>query len=201
MEVARALRQLFPKHVFVATYNNLPNSWCNEETITKLKELKYRTNEGNLSTEDTYVLERPEFKNIKDAAQKELDGMFKDFIPEEKCKLRITQSWVNITEGQGYHPFHPHPNSFMSGVIYFKTSDDDAIWFKDHQNLTSSRVQLVQDSAVKHPVQAGQIIMFDSDMAHGVMPSDRKEERISLAFNTFPTGTIGDAKGLTELRL
>ena len=49
-------------------------------------------------------------------------------------------------------------------------------------------------------VNEGDVIMFPSSLTHMVQTVDG-EERISIAFNTFLKGTVGDTNDLTELML
>jgi ectoine hydroxylase-related dioxygenase (phytanoyl-CoA dioxygenase family) len=50
------------------------------------------------------------------------------------------------------------------------------------------------------PVQAGDLILFNSMLDHGVdQITDDKHVRISLAFNTWFVGEIGSKEALTKL--
>ena len=49
-------------------------------------------------------------------------------------------------------------------------------------------------------VEMGMISSSDSD-AYAEQWSDGNADRISLSFNVFPTGKIGDSDGLNELRI
>jgi hypothetical protein len=44
-------------------------------------------------------------------------------------------------------------------------------------------------------------VLFPSSLLHGVNPVEEDETRISLAFNTFFTGTLGTPKDLNELKV
>ena len=50
-------------------------------------------------------------------------------------------------------------------------------------------------------VKTGGIVLFPSSLTHNVESVTPKDTRVSLAFNTFLTGTLGDNKALTELKL
>ena len=49
-------------------------------------------------------------------------------------------------------------------------------------------------------VKTGDIVIFPSSLTHNVETVTAGTTRISLAFNTFLKGTIGDNKILTELK-
>jgi len=167
-------------------------------------------NEGNTSSIDNYILNRKEFKNIK----KYLDKCCKDYLniivcPKNNIELYITQSWLNFTEPNQFHHRHEHPNSVVSGVLYF---DSD---IKNDKILFSHPIPYRQITPEVHkdkwnhwnsqswwfPVETGNLFMFPSSTTHQVEIKQGNNTRISLAFNTFYKGTIGINNQLTELIL
>ena len=54
---------------------------------------------------------------------------------------------------------------------------------------------------MNHPVEKGDIILFDSQLPHSVDVAKRKEKRVSLAFNTFVVGELGSEDGLTFVNI
>ena len=167
-------------------------------------------NTGNINTKDNYILNRKEFKNIK----KFLDKHCKDYLdtvicPKDKIELYITQSWLNYTEANQYHHKHEHPNSVVSGVLYFDSDiKNDKILFshsKGYQQISpqadKEKWNLWNSGTWFFPVETGQLIMFPSSTNHQVETKKGNNTRISLAFNTFYKGTIGSNFELTELIL
>jgi hypothetical protein len=53
----------------------------------------------------------------------------------------------------------------------------------------------------RYKIKTGMLILFPSTVPHSVRTKRDNEERISLAFNTYIKGTLGDTKSLTELKL
>ena len=51
------------------------------------------------------------------------------------------------------------------------------------------------------PMKRGELILFPSNLTHSVPTNVGEEERISLSFNTWPKGNMGDIKSLTYLPL
>ena len=51
------------------------------------------------------------------------------------------------------------------------------------------------------PVKTLDVVLFPSSLTHRVEVKQGTNTRISLAFNTFIKGTVGNNKKLTELRL
>tara|TARA_B100000745_G_C20047278_1_gene357100 strand:- start:195 stop:815 length:621 start_codon:yes stop_codon:yes gene_type:complete len=166
-------------------------------------------NEGNINTKDNYILDRKEFKNIKkiidSACQNYLDTII---YPKNNIKLYVTQSWLNYTEDNQYHHKHRHPNSVISGVLYFDSNlENDKIIFTSppYQQISpeidDTKFNLFNSETWFFPVKTGDLFMFPSSTTHHVETKKGKNTRISLAFNTFYKGTMGNNKNLTELIL
>ena len=51
------------------------------------------------------------------------------------------------------------------------------------------------------PLKKGDLILFPSNLSHSVPANQSDEERISLSFNTWCTGSLGDIRSLTYLPL
>jgi len=167
-------------------------------------------NTGNINTKDNYILNRKQFKNIK----KFLDKCCEDYLnriicPKNNIKLYITQSWLNYTEANQYHHKHEHPNSVISGVLYFDSDiKNDKIVFshsKGYQQILpetdNTKWNLWNSSTWFFPVETGNLFMFPSSTTHQVETKKGTNTRISLAFNTFYKGSIGSNSALTELIL
>jgi uncharacterized protein (TIGR02466 family) len=169
---------------------------------------KCSKNTGNINTKDNYILNRKEFKNIK----KFLDKHCKDYLdtvicPKDNIELYITQSWLNYTETNQYHHKHAHPNSVVSGVLYFDSDvKNDKILFssnKGYQQISPEikDFNLWNSETWFFPVETGNLFMFPSSTTHQVETKKGTNTRISLAFNTFYKGSVGSNKNLTELIL
>ena len=167
-------------------------------------------NQGNINTKDNYILNRKEFKNIK----KFLDKHCKDYLdtvicPKNNIELYITQSWLNYTEANQYHHRHEHPNSVVSGVLYFDSDvKNDKILFshsRGYQQISpeidKEKFNLWNSGTWFFPVETGNLFMFPSSTTHQVETKKGNNTRISLAFNTFYKGSVGSNTELTELIL
>ena len=170
----------------------------------------FKKNEGNINTKDNYILNRKEFKNIK----KFLDKCCEDYLNRIICsknnvELYITQSWLNYTEANQYHHKHEHPNSVVSGVLYFDSDiKNDKILFAHPINyvqivpeIDKEKFNLWNSRTWWFPVETGNLFMFPSSTTHQVETKKGNNTRISLAFNTFYKGSVGSNDGLTELIL
>tara|TARA_R100001079_G_scaffold90288_1_gene52823 strand:- start:346 stop:963 length:618 start_codon:yes stop_codon:yes gene_type:complete len=165
-------------------------------------------NQGNFNTKDNYILNRKEFKNIK----KFLDKCCKNYLdkvicPKNNIELYITQSWLNYTDANQYHHQHQHPNSVISGVLYFDSDiKNDKILFThpivyEQIKPEVDKFNLWNSSTWFFPVETGNLFMFPSSTTHQVETKQGNNTRISLAFNTFYKGSIGSNIQLTELIL
>ena len=156
-----------------------------------------------LST-DMNVLDNEKLSDIKAFCQEMLDDFFlKVYNPinPNDVKLKLTQSWLNFTQGDRYHESHKHYNSFMSGVIYINAfKDKDSIIFKKpdtdfNWQIQSKHSSIYHCSHSHHSVGIGDIFIFPSNLYHGTPKTNNHHLRISLAFNSFLSGTIGYVEG------
>jgi uncharacterized protein (TIGR02466 family) len=151
-------------------------------------------------------------KSIKEFCEDHIDNYVKEVIkPRKELEFYITQSWLNVSEPGGSHGSHAHQNSIISGVFYISSPVGDGISFYD-PNIKIKRVIKI-DPDIENPSQwSGEIttaqlvtntlVLFPSWLDHGVpFNSEQTETRISLAFNVYFVGTIGDGSDLTELIL
>lgn len=162
-------------------------------------------NMGNITSNNRYVLDSPELKDLREYIQKSIDNYINTvYIPKKPVKMAITQSWLNYTQEGQYHHTHEHPNSFVSGCLYFDADKEhDKIFFhkKGYQQikLPTENFQLYNSDSWFFPVNTGDSVIFPSSLTHQVETKRGTNRRVSLAFNTFPVGYIGEEESLTAL--
>ena len=146
-------------------------------------------------------------KILTEHCQKYLDTVI---CPKDNIKLYITQSWLNYTDANQFHHKHEHPNSVVSGVLYFDSDiNNDKILFshsKGYQQISpiidDKKFNLWNSGTWFFPVKTGDLVMFPSSTTHQVQTKKGNNTRISLAFNTFYKGDLGGSRnGLSELIL
>ena len=200
------IHSIFPIPIYTTKMNR---EFTKQELQFVKKQKKHCiNNKGNINTKDNYILNRKQFKNIK----KFLDKCCKDYLdtiicPKNNVKLYITQSWLNYTEANQYHHRHEHPNSVVSGVLYFDSDiKNDKILFtssKGYQQIKpeidNTKWNLWNSGTWFFSVETGNLFMFPSSTTHQVESKKGTNTRISLAFNTFYKGTVGSNSELTEL--
>jgi uncharacterized protein (TIGR02466 family) len=164
-------------------------------------------NDGNITSNNNYILNEKPFVNIK----KELDLRIQDYFdkvisPANNITPYITQSWLNYTETNQYHHKHAHPNSLVSGVFYINCHEehDKIKFFNDSYKTIKLEVKdwnIWNSESWWFSVKTGDVILFPSSLTHMVETKEGNNTRISLAFNVFIKGTVGNNKSLTELIL
>ena len=202
------IHSVFPTPIYTT---KMDRGFTKQELNFVKEQKKHCTNnQGNINTKDNYILNRKEFKNIK----KFLDKHCKDYLetiicPKDNIELYITQSWLNYTEANQYHHRHEHPNSVVSGVLYFDSDiKNDKILFADSKGyqqikpeIDDTKWNLWNSGTWFFPVETGNLFMFPSSTTHQVETKKGNNTRISLAFNTFYKGAVGSNYNLTELIL
>jgi uncharacterized protein (TIGR02466 family) len=196
---------IFPTPIYTS---NINRELTNKELsfIDKIK-LDVFKNEGNTTSNDNYILNNKAFKDLKDELVLRVQDYFDKVIsPANNITPYITQSWLNYTETNQYHHKHAHPNSLVSGVFYINCNKEhDKIKFFNENykpiKLETKDWNLWNSESWWFPVKTGDVILFPSSLTHMVETKQGDNTRISLAFNVFIKGTVGDNKSLTELIL
>ena len=202
------IHSIFPTPIYTT---KIDRGFTKQELQFVKQQKKHCTNnQGNINTKDNYILNRKEFKNIKKFLDKHCKEYLETIIcPKNNIELYITQSWLNYTEADQYHHKHAHPNSVVSGVLYFDSDiKNDKILFthsKGYQQISpkidNTKFNLWNSGTWFFAVETGSLFMFPSSTTHQVETKKGSNTRISLAFNTFYKGSVGSNTELTELIL
>ena len=196
---------IFPTPIYISKLNReLTNKELSFIDKTKLDVYK---NEGNTTSNDNYILNNKVFKELKT----DLDLRVKDYFekvlsPTDSITPYITQSWLNYTETNQYHHKHSHPNSLLSGVFYINChkEHDKIKFFNDNYKTIRTEVKyynIWNSETWWFSVKTGDVILFPSSLTHMVETKQGDNTRISLAFNVFIKGIVGNKNNLTELIL
>ena len=206
------LMQLFPTPVLICPY---PVDYTRELEWINNQECRKENAGGdggrgqkthyNRQSEDTFVLDRPELSNVRAFIEAKLHE-FVTKIYASTDKLVITQSWLNKSKKGESHHEHVHPNSMVSGVWYPQIHEQmPPIQFRSRNqrdvSLQTDKYNTFNSATFMLPMKRGELILFPSNLTHSVPTNVGEEERISLSFNTWPKGNMGDIKSLTYLPL
>jgi uncharacterized protein (TIGR02466 family) len=199
------ISSIFPTPIYMSKLNkNITKKELSFIYKTKLNTYK---NEGNKTSNDNYILNNKVFKDLK----KELNLIVQDYFykvisPANNITPYITQSWLNYTETNQYHHKHAHQNSLVSGVFYINCDEkfDKIKFFKEDYKTIKLEVKnwnTWNSESWWFSIKTGDIILFPSSLIHMVENKEGNNTRISLAFNVFIKGTVGNNKLLNELIL
>jgi uncharacterized protein (TIGR02466 family) len=180
-----------------------------KKEIRFLKSLysKVTENKGkNHTSTDRYIFKHKELKGVKKFVQDNLDAYWHGMLAVSKeSPLHITQSWVNFNEKTTEHHSHRHTNSCLSGVMYVENTSP--ILFekeKEHLILPFLSLKYTALNQLNSPDLAvetknGALLIFPSSTMHRVAPNQSENCRISISFNTWLSGNVGQDVRLTEL--
>ena len=199
------IHKLFPEPIY---FSKLGKPLTKKElgVINKCKKKTYK-NKGNSTSLEQYVLEHKLLKNLK----KDLHKIVVDYFDKIVCARNsiipyITQSWLNYTQPKEEHHKHFHANSYVSGVFYIdaKKEVDQIKFYKMNEptiELNPTKYNSFNSTSWWYAVETGDVVLFPSSLIHGVDRKKGTNTRISLSFNVFMKGKIGNKRSLTELVL
>ena len=196
---------IFPTPIYISKIHRKLTS--KELSFIDKTKLNTFNNEGNTTSDDNYILNNKQFKDLKEELNLKIQDYFDKVIsPANKITPCITQSWLNYTEINQYHHKHAHSNSLISGVFYINChkEHDKIKFFNDKYSTIKIEVKdwnIWNSETWWFSVKTGDVILFPSSLTHMVETKEGDNTRISLAFNVFIKGIIGDNKQLTELTL
>ena len=180
---------------------------CNFDYTEEFEFLKKQPNRVNDSirqtSADTFLLRKQELKRLKDWIKITLDTFVKN-VYKSQTELYITQSWLNTIGFGGGLSAHHHPNSIISGVWYpeITMKQTPSIYFCNFQKssnilLNVDDTTLYNSDTMYAPIQSGNLILFPSNLFHGVKPNTIDKNRYSLSFNTWTHNDLGSEFELT----
>ena len=194
------LLQIFPTPLLIVPYEQPI-----DKELSYLKTISYRKQQqnGNFRSDDSYLLRNEEFKDIKNFLKESMDK-FTTNVLNTKQRLVITQCWANRNPKGSQHHEHVHPNSIVSGVMYFQINEKlpPISFTKDRQDgmkLNPEKYNHMNSETFMLPCKPGELILFPSSLRHSVPTNHGEEDRISVSFNTFCIDAIGSEQSLTHL--
>ncbi len=200
-----SINSIFPTPIYISKLNReLTNK---ELSFIDKNKNDCDKNEGNITSNNNYILNEKPFVNLKKELYLKVQDYFDKVIsPANNITPYITQSWLNYTETNQYHHKHAHPNSLVSGVFYINCHEkhDKIKFFNDKYSTIKPEVKdynIWNSETWWFSVKTGDVILFPSSLTHMVETKQGENTRISLAFNVFIKGTVGNNKNLTELHL
>ena len=206
-ETARefTVKPLFAEPYFVMNIKDA----ISPKQVKFIQSLKMNANQINHISEELQLFDRPELKSVKKAVDEAL-ATFAREVMGIAHNLEVTQSWALMNPpGVGMHA-HTHSNSLISGSLYYAplpSPPGNMIFERDNgYRQIEMKVHEARQNVYNTPRNAvvpkeGDLVLFSSAIQHYVEVNNSNENRYSIAFNTFPRGTIGSFREVSELRL
>lgn len=199
------LQPLFAEPIFRANIS----AAISVDQVAFIKGLKMVQNQTNLISENLYIFDEPQLASVKKAVQEALDYYAKEVMGITQ-ELYVTQSWSLVNQPSvGMHG-HSHSNSVVSGSLYYCDIPQPAPRMVFDRHRTYQQLQLLPEQDKRNlyntkinaiEPEAGEIILFSSSLQHFVEANPAKEDRYSIAFNTFLRGNLGNFRDVSELKL
>jgi uncharacterized protein (TIGR02466 family) len=199
------IQPLFATPLYKAQYNG---SLQNINQYLQNIEFGVAEKSFNMQSRNNYLLNEEVFAELKKFIELHIDNYCAEVL-KTSTKLRITQSWGNATMlGKHHHP-HTHPNSIVSGVFFSSVNDNHPPIEFLHANSSSFNLEKIDqlnesiysDTIYKHTGINGELLLFPSTLMHHVSTNMTDVPRVSLSFNTFAVGSLGQEISLTYLDL
>ena len=205
-EIKSEIIMLFPTPLQASQYDALTQVEIDFVKQEKLYSSKQRLPNRTVGTDLFNILDYPEMQNIKAFIQSQLDA-FANRIMSIDNKLFPTLSWVNRTPKGADHYRHRHVNSIMSGVFYLSDNPTAIEFYSDMSivnqplrfkpkefNPFNTHINMIE-------VKKGTLVLFPSYLEHGVGRNIQEHDRLSLSFNTWANGSIGNLEESSYLNL
>ena len=159
-----------------------------------------------ISSTSTTILTAHELARINQFIKLHLDNYAKTIMCIDN-PVFTTMSWLNKTVQGKSHYQHHHVNSIITGVMYF-TDDPAPIDLHADRNVISKPLKLfpkIYNEFNSHKntlnVRKGDLILFPSYLEHSTHITTSTVNRISLSFNTWISGEIGQVVNYSYLNL
>ena len=182
---------IFPIPVYIQKNAVEDQDVENLRNIDLLPEHVFTANYG-LQSSNSYILNLPENDQLKEKIKYYINDFANNALGLAG-EYEITQSWVSIKKPYQMHHPHVHPNSIISGVLYFDNIDDaESIIF--HKNIDATDYVMrpaldhKKDTIYKHSevimqVSNYMLVLFPSYLDHAVTKNLSKDVRISISGN------------------
>ncbi len=177
-----------------------------KDFLTNHEELLHTTG-GTSYTKDCYVLDHKSQYYFKKYVMKHVrDFAYNILKVNQNIEIYMTNSWVNYNNQYTTHIRHNHANSFISGVFYIDGSNIFKTTFYRQTNLLEwdlnyTERNIFNTDLINVESEKNHMILFPSSIYHEAPTNMNDETRITLSFNTWIRGEIGDDRWCTKLHL
>ena len=151
------------------------------------------------SSKDTQILNNKSFKFLKKIIEKEFNTYKNNVLHYHNTDFKITTSWIARSQPGQASNYHNHSNCMYSGILYLATPINcggiSFLNYFDKQTIKiiPTKYTLHNSKEFTFNPKAKTICFFPSEVHHKILPNHSNEVRLSLAFNFFPTGQLGNS--------
>jgi len=101
-----------------------------------------------------------------------------------KYEITLDDSWLNATGKYGFQEYHRHVPSTISGCVYFSSPKEFGKFYVKNPFAYDMHDELEFFKERKFiDLDSGDILLFPSNLEHGVMQNPKDKNRYSLCFN------------------
>jgi hypothetical protein len=159
----------------------------------------------NYITSNRYLLNLPEFANLKSELKSHLD-YYTGTVLQLRNNFVITNSWATRNPTGSVHHLHVHGNSIFSGIYYIDIEDGELelmlkpVYSNSYKFFYDIKEFNIFNSDIwKLKTTAGTIIIMPSDIYHRVSPNNSTSDRRIIGFNTFLSDQVGTIDAINLL--
>jgi len=124
------------------------------------------------------------FKDLLDPILRCTQEYIEELRMTSKYSIQLSDSWLNATSAYGFQEYHRHVPNTISGCIYFSSPKEfgnfyvkNPFSYDQHDELDIFMTRKIID------LEDGDLLLFPSNLEHGVMQNPKNEKRYSLCFN------------------
>lgn len=188
------IKTWYPKSVYIA--NDVRTDLLNplSEKIKSLSESEGTIKTASLHVESSHIINRKIhlqeelFKDLSEEIMMHVAryasalGYCDAFI--DRCQM--ADMWYNISDKGDFIFPHSHPGAFFSGAYYVKAMPGNEIKFYgklDHYVEVPQNPNQISCSIATFDCIPGELLVFQSDLVHGVPAQQVEGEKIVVSFN------------------
>lgn len=203
--VSQVLR-LFPTPVHVSSLS-LDTIQIERDLLRYFPEVKQNSN--NFMSVEGQVLEHFSLAHLKTELLNSVKSYLTEVLQVKYDECFISSSWYNVNTLGSYHISHSHGNSYVSGVFYVNAPSDveggEIVFSNDNSYLSKYSIEPAANNDFNSPFQlkpqTNMLVLFPSTLVHSVNMWQGIYPRISLSFNVFFKGIIGNHETRTFLKI
>jgi uncharacterized protein (TIGR02466 family) len=207
----KEILELFPTPVYAT---KMPVELSTVIPFLDKQSMDTDTDEQNYGrrSKDSYILNKPECRNLKNYILECVHEYATETLMYDYTQYRLSQSWISHKEPGQHHTLHTHPNSLISGCLYYGPSQEATPALVFHKLAGAINASFISPKIKPDRRNAkfawtefainfepGLLVLFPSYVLHSVPVNQTDSVRCSLAFNIVPTVGFGEETSLTEL--